>query len=152
VPDRLAARLSNGLALALVALACATPPRPLVDADQIAGARALDTSFRVKDRVAVPGPHGAEYTLPIGEYRPGHIDAEGVYYAAPQGLHERAGFAKRTVAGGVFVPLAGPQPWEHASIYIDRDDGRTLRVPIPPDLLDGPGALRFAVKGEEQGS
>src|SRR5262245_40462637 len=149
VPPRRRAPLL-ALVCALVASACAAPGRPLADADRIAGARALDTSYRVKDRVALPGPHGAEYVLPIGEYRPARIDEQGVYYAAPQGIAERAGFAKRSVAGGIYVPLAGAEPWERASLYVDRDDGRMLRVAIPTALLDSGGALRFAVKGEEQ--
>jgi len=139
------------LLLALLALACAAPPRPLADADRIAGARALDTSFRVKDRVTMPGPHGAEYALPIGEYRPTRIDEQGVFYAAPQGILERAGFSKRMVAGGIFVPNAPARPWERSLLYVDRDDGKTAMIPIEPSLLARPGgALRFAVKGEEQ--
>lgn len=152
MPSPLVAGLRMGLLLAPLALGCAARARPLVDADRIAGARALDTTFRVKDLVALPGPHGAEYVLPIGEYRPARIDEQGIYYAAPQGVEERAGFAKLKLAGGVFLPSAPAEPWEHASLYVDRDDGRTIWIPIPPSQLDQThGALRFAVKGEEQG-
>src|SRR5215468_2036576 len=146
MPPRRRPRSRVALALALLALGCAAAARPLVDADRIAGARALDTSFRVKDRVALTGAHGAEYLLPIGEYRPALIDAGGVYYASPQGILERTGFAKRTVAGGIFVPSGAADPWERAQVYVDREDGRMLKIAI--ERADG--ALRFAVKGEEQ--
>jgi hypothetical protein len=140
------------LLAALLALACATGGHPLTDSDRIAGARALDTSFRVKDRVAIPGPHGSEYLLPIGEYRPSSVDGDGIYYAAPQGVLEHAGFAKRAVPGGIFVPSGPGSPWEHALLYVLREDGRPMKIAIPAVDLDRPdGALRFAVKGEEQG-
>lgn len=148
----LVARILEACLLSLLAFGCTTPARPIVDADRIGGARALDTTFRVKDRVAVPGPHGAEYVLPIGEYRPARIDERGLYYASAQGILERAGFAKRTVGGGIFVPSATATPWERAFVYVDRDDGRLAMIPIPAALLGHPdGPLRFAVKGEEQG-
>lgn len=151
MPAQAVNRLVTGLLLALLALGCAAPPRPLTDADRIAGARALDTSFRVKDRVTMPGPYGAEYVLPIGEYRPARIDEEGIFYAAPQGILERAGFSKRLVAGGIFVPNTAVRPWDHPMIYVDRDDGRTAKIPITPSFASGDrGVLRFAVDGEEQ--
>jgi hypothetical protein len=137
-------------ALALAALACAPALRPLADEDTVAGARALDTSYRVKDRVAVPGPNGREYVLPIGEYRPLHADAEGILYAAPLGVTERAGFSKRTVAGGLEVANEPGRPYERPSLWVDGGDGRIRKLPLPASAVGRYGdALVFAVDGEE---
>jgi len=138
------------LLLCLAGLACAATWRPLTDADTIAGARALDTSYRVKDRVTVPAPLAREYVLPVGEYRPAHADDEGVFYASPSGVIERAGFAKRVVPGGIYVAYGPGRPFESPLIYVDPDDGSVSKLPLPPSTLRGYGqTLAFAVNGEE---
>jgi hypothetical protein len=135
--------------LALLALACAAPPRPLTDADRIAGSRALDTSYRVKDRLTVPG-RAREYVLPIGEYRPRQADEEGIFYAAPNGLVERAGFSKRVVGGGLHVALGPGRPFEHPTLWVDRGGGRLEKVALPDSVARRYGeTLVFAVDGEE---
>jgi hypothetical protein len=68
------ARTGARALLALAALACAAPPGPVTEADTVAGRPALDTSYRVKERVSVPARMAREYLLPIGEYRPRHAD------------------------------------------------------------------------------
>jgi len=134
----------------LAALACAATWRPLTDADTIAGARALDTSYRVKDRVTVPAPLAKEYVLPIGEYRPAHADDEGIFYASPQGVIERAGFAKRVVPGGIYVAYGPGRPFETPLLYVEPEGSEVSKLPFPPSTLRGYGAtLAFAVKGEE---
>ncbi len=138
-----------GLLLCLAALACASALRPLTDADAIAGARALDTSYRVKDRVTVPGPETREYVLPVGEYRPRHADDEGIFYASASGVIERAGFSKRIVAGGIYVANAPGRPFEHPLLYVELD-GDVAKLPLPQAVLRGYGStLAFAVDGEE---
>jgi hypothetical protein len=138
------------LLLCLAALACAAALRPLTDADSIAGARALDTSYRVKDRVTVPGPQAREYVLPVGEYRPKHADGEGIFYASPSGVIERAGFAKHVVPGGIYVADGPGRPFESPLLYVEPDDGGVSKLPLPASALRGYGAtLAFAVKGEE---
>ena len=138
-------------ALLLAALACAAGVRPLSEADTIAGARALDTSYRVKDALSVAGPEGREYVLPVGEYRPRHADAEGILYASPTGVIERAGFSKRSVAGGVYVAIAPGRAFLRPSLWFDRGSGRIARLPLPAAALGRYGdALVFAVGGEEQ--
>lgn len=138
-------------ALLVATLACAWGARPLTDEDTIAGIRALDTSFRVKDPIAVPGPAGREYTLPVGEYRPSHADAQGVLYASPMGVLERAGFSKRTIPGGIHVAELPGNPWERPSLWIERTRGRIEKLPLPANALDRYGdALVFAVDGEER--
>lgn len=137
------------LCLCLAALACAPSLRPLTDADAIAGARALDTSYRVKDRLTVPGPETREYLLPIGEYRPRHADDEGIFYASPGGVLERAGFSKRAVAGGIYVASGPGRPYERPLLYVELGDD-VAKLPLPPAVLRGYGkALVFAVDGEE---
>ena len=144
-------RLRRLAAPLLAALACAAGLRPLSDADTIAGARALDTSYRVKDALSIAGPEGREYLLPVGEYRPRQADAEGILYASPTGVIERAGFSKRSVAGGVYVPIGPGRAFEHPSLWIDRGNGRIARLPLPAATLGRYGdALVFAVAGEEQ--
>jgi len=138
-------------ALLLAALACAAGVRPLTEEDTITGVRALDTSYRVKDPVTVAGPNGREYVLPVGEYRPTHADAEGILYASPTGVTERAGFSKRAVPGGVYVANVPGRPFERPSLWIDRGNGRIARLPLPGAALGRYGdALVFAVGGEEQ--
>ena len=142
----------RGLVAALVvALGCAAGVRPLTPEDTIAGARALDTSYRVKDSLVVAGPQGREYLLPVGEYRPKEADARGELYAAPMGVTERAGFSKRSVPGGIWVANTPGRPFEHPSLWIDRGRGRIERLPLPASALGRYGdALVFAVDGEEQ--
>ena len=140
----------EALLLCLVALACASPPRTLTGEDRIAGARALDTSYRVKEKVAVPARKALEYVLPVGEYRPRHADDEGIFYASPTGITERAGFSKRVVAGGVYVALAPDRAFQHPSVYVERSDGSVTRFAIPASVLRRYGdVLAFAVAGEE---
>jgi hypothetical protein len=136
--------------LACALLACAAALRPLTDEDVIAGARALDTSYRVKDRVTVPGPNGIEYVLPIGEYRPVHADADGILYAAPAGVTERAGFSRHPVPGGIHVANAPGRPFERPSLWAEGPGGRIRKLPLPASALGRYGdALVFAVDGEE---
>jgi hypothetical protein len=150
VATRLAASHGAAWLLCLAALACASPPRPLTGDDRVAGARALDTTYRVKDQVIVPAPRQLEYVLPIGEYHPRHADDEGVFYASPTGITERAGFSKRVVAGGVYVALAPGRAFEHPLVYVERSDGSVTRLPMPAAALRRYGdALAFAVNGEE---
>jgi hypothetical protein len=140
---------SAGLLVCLVGLACAPSLRAVSVEDSIAGKPALDTSYRVKDLVTVPGPETREYVLPIGEYRPKHADDEGIFYAAPGGVLERAGFSKRAVAGGIYVANAPGRPYERPLLYVERD-GDVEKLPLPPVVLRGYGrALAFAVDGEE---
>jgi hypothetical protein len=150
----LAARLVGvrglGLSLCLGALACAASMRPVTETDTIAGARALDTSFRVKDRLAVPAARAREYILPVGEYRPTRADQEGIFYASPAGILERAGFSKRVLAGGIHVANA-PGSYAHPSLYVELGDGRVEKLPMPAEVLQGYGELlSFAVNGEER--
>jgi len=152
-PARRAAALlacrATALLACLVALACAPALRPLTGEDAIAGKRALDTSYRVKDRVTVPGPE-REYLLPIGEYRPKQADEEGIFYASPGGVVERAGFSKRVVAGGIYVANAPGRPFEHPLLWVELDEDRIAKLPLPPAVLRGYGrVLAFAVDGEE---
>jgi hypothetical protein len=148
-PARVPLRVRLGLLLCLAALACAPALRPLTDADAIAGKRALHTSYRVKERLAVPGPETREYLLPIGEYRPKHADETGIFYASPGGVVERAGFSKRVVPGGIYVANAPGRPFERPLLYVDLD-GRVSKLPLPPAALRGYGTiLAFAVDGEE---
>jgi hypothetical protein len=138
------------LLVGIAALACAAGWRPLTDADAIAGARALDTSYRVKDRVTVPAPQAREYVLPVGEDRPKHADDEGIFYASPSGVIERAGFAKHVVPGGIYVADGPGRPFESPLLYVEPDDGGVSKLPLPASALRGYGAtLAFAVKGEE---
>jgi hypothetical protein len=147
---QLAGARGAGLLVCAVALACASPPRPVTGEDRIAGARALDTSYRVKDQVIVPAPDAVEYVLPVGEYRPRHADDEGIFYAAPTGLTERAGFSKRVVPGGIYVASAPGRPFEHPAVWVERSDGRVVRLAMPGSALRRFGAvLAFAVDGEE---
>ena len=147
-PGRAFPRLAAPL---LAALACAAGMRPLTGEDVVAGARAHDTSYRVKERVTVPGPHGREYVLPIGEYRPRGADDAGVLYASPTGVIERAGFSKRSVPGGVWVELGPGQPYQRPALWIERGRGGIERLPLPVSALSRYGdALVFAVGGEEQ--
>jgi len=144
-----ARRCVAALLACLAALACAPSLRPLTDEDAIAGKRALDTSYRVKDRVTVPGPETREYVLPIGEYRPKKADEEGIFYASPGGVVERAGFSKRVVAGGIYVANAPGRPFERPQLYVELDD-KVAKLPLPPSALRGYGTvLAFAVDGEE---
>ena len=144
-----AARRAAALLTCLAALACAPALRPLTDEDAIVGKRALDTSYRVKDRVTVPGPETREYVLPIGEYRPKQADEEGIFYASPGGVVERAGFSKRVVAGGIYVANAPGRPFERPLLYVELD-GKVAKLPLPPSALRGYGkVLAFAVDGEE---
>ena len=139
-----------GACMLLVMLACAAPPRPVTDLDTIAGARALDTSYRVKDRVTVPAREAREYVLPIGEYRPRHADEQGIFYASPNGLIERAGFSKRVVGGGLHVALGSERPYEHPTLYVDLGDGNLKKIPLPESVARRYGeTLVFAVNGEE---
>jgi hypothetical protein len=143
--------LRRSTALLLVALGCAAGLRPLTDEDVIAGARALDTTYRVKDLVRVAGPKGSEFVLPVGEYRPSQIDAAGVLYAAPTGVLERAGFSKHAVQGGVYVENTPGHPYLRPSLWIERGRGKLLRIPLPASALRRYGdALVFAVDGKEQ--
>jgi hypothetical protein len=138
-------------ALLLVALGCASGLRPLTDEDVIAGARALDTTYRVKDLVRVVGPEGSEYVLPVGEYRPSQIDAAGVLYASPKGVMERAGFSKHAVPGGVYVENTPGRPYVRPSLWVERGRGKLVRIPLPASALSRYGdALVFAVDGKEQ--
>jgi hypothetical protein len=138
------------LLVGIAALACAAGWRPLTDADAIAGARALDTSYRVKDRVTVPAPQAREYVLPVGEYRPKHADDEGIFYASPSGVMERAGFAKRVVPGGIYVASGPSRSFESPLLYVEPDGGGVSKLPLPASALQGYGTtLAFAVKGEE---
>ncbi len=138
------------LLLGLAVLACASALRPLTDADSIAGARALDTSYRVKDRVTVPAPQAREYVLPVGEYRPKRSDGEGIFYASPGGVMERAGFAKRIVPGGIYVANGPGRSFESPLLYVEPDGGGVSKLPLPVSALRGYGTtLAFAVKGEE---
>lgn len=137
-------------ALACAALACAAGLRPLTDEDRIAGAHALDTSYRVKDRVTVPGPSGIEYVLPIGEYRPVHADADGILYAAPTGVTERAGFSRHPIPGGIHVATEPGRAFERPSLWVEATKGRIRKLPLPASVLGRYGdALAFAVDGEE---
>jgi hypothetical protein len=140
-----------GIASLLLGLACAAGLRPLTDEDTIAGARALDISYRVKDLVRVVAPTGREYVLPVGEYRPRSADATGVLYAAPKGVMEVAGFSKHPVPGGVYVANAPGRPYESPSLWIEQRRGKIKRLPLPAAALSRYGdALVFAVDGEEQ--
>jgi hypothetical protein len=140
-----------GIAALLLALACSAGLRPLTVEDTIVGARALDTSYRVKDPVRVVGPTGREYVLPVGEYRPRSADAAGILYEAPKGVVERAGFSKRPLPGGVYVANAPGRPYESPSLWIERSRGKITRLPLPAAALSRYGdALVFAVDGEEQ--
>lgn len=144
-------RLPRLASLLVAALACAAGMRPLGDEDLLAGVRAQDTSYRVKERVTAPAPHGREYVLPIGEYRPRGADGAGVLYASPTGVIERAGFAKRSVPGGVWVELGPGRPFERPALWLDRGSGRIERLPLPVSALSRYGdALVFAVDGQEQ--
>jgi hypothetical protein len=149
-PADLAGAGLAGLVLCVVALACASPPRPVTGEDRIAGAPALETSYRVKDQVIVSASSAVEYVLPVGEYRPRHADDEGIFYAAPTGLLERAGFSKRVVPGGIYVASGPGRPFEHPAVYVERSDGRVVRLPMPGSALRRYGAaFAFAVGGEE---
>ncbi len=140
-----------GIAALLLALACAAGLRPLTDEDTIAGVRALDTSYRVKDLVRVVAPTGRHYVLPVGEYRPRNADASGVFYEAPTGVIEIAGFSKHPLPGGVYVANTPGRPFESPSLWIERGRGKITRFPLPAAALSRYGdALVFAVKGEEQ--
>jgi hypothetical protein len=140
-----------GIAALLLALACAVGLRPLTDEDTIAGVRALDTSYRVKDLVRVVAPTGRQYILPVGEYRPRSADATGVLYEAPTGVIEIAGFSKHPLPGGVYVANGPGRPFENPSLWIERGRGRITRLPLPAAALSRYGdALVFAVDGEEQ--
>ena len=147
-PRRLAALLGCALGLAL---ACAAGIRPLGDEDALAGFRVLDTSYRVKELVRAPGPQGREYVLPIGEYRPRGADDAGVLYAAPTGVVERAGFAKRSLPGGIWLELGPGATFRRPALWIELGRGRIERLPLPVSALSRYGdALVFAVGGEEQ--
>jgi hypothetical protein len=135
---------------ALAALACASPPRPVTDADLIAGERALDTSYRVKNRFVVIAPAKIEYVLPVGEYRPALADEEGVYYAAPSGIREHAGFSKRSVKGGLYAPWGSEAALARPELYVERPDGRIAKMPLPAAALRAWGKdLGFAVRGRD---
>jgi len=139
--------LSAGLALAL---ACAAAPRPLADADSLAGMRALDASYRVKDVFVVRAPGQVEYVLPIGEYRPVLVDDEGVYFAAPSGILERAGFSKRSVGGGLFAASGSEAALARPLLYVERPNGRLAKLALPPAVLGAWGDdLCFALEGRE---
>jgi len=141
----------GSLALLLLALGCAPGLRPLTAEDTIAGFRALDTSYRVKDPLTVVGPNGSEYILLVGEYRPKHADAAGVLYASPRGVMERAGFAKHALPGGVYVGNAPGRPYLEPSLWVEHRRGKLTRLPLPASALSRYGdALVFAVDGEEQ--
>jgi hypothetical protein len=140
-----------GIAALLLALACAAGLRPLTDEDTIAGVRALDTSYRVKDLVRVVAPAGRHYVLPVGEYRPRNADASGVLYEAPTGVMEIAGFSKHPVPGGVYVANAPGRPYESPSLWIEQRRGRIKMLPLPVAALSRYGdVLVFAVDGEER--
>lgn len=142
--------LGAGFGLAALALACAAPPRPLADADTIAGKRALDATYRVKERFVVRTPAQVEYVLPVGEYRPVLVDDEGVYFAAPAGILERAGFSKRTVAGGLFAAAGSEAALARPLLYVERPNGNLAKLALPADVLRAWGDdLCFALKGRE---
>jgi hypothetical protein len=142
--------LAAGLGLAALALACAAPPRPLVEADSLGGVRALDASYRVKDRFSVRTSAQVEYLLPVGEYRPVLVDDEGVYFAAPSGILERAGFSKRSVAGGLFAASGSEAAIARPMLYVERPNGNLAKLPLPAAVLGAWGdGLSFAVKGRE---
>jgi hypothetical protein len=139
------------IAALLLGLACAAGLRPLTDEDTIAGVRALDTSYRVKDLLRVVAPAGWQYVLPVGEYRPRNADATGILYEAPTGVMEIAGFSKHPVPGGVYVANAPGRPYESPSVWIEQRRGKIKLFPLPAAALSRYGdALVFAVNGEEQ--
>jgi len=149
--SRPGAGLALSTALLLATLSCAAGMRPLDDDDVLAGARVQDTSYRVKERLTVPGPQGREYVLPIGEYHPRGADSAGVLYASPTGVGERAGFSKRSVPGGIWVELAPGRPFLRPALWIERGRGKIERLPLPVSVLSRYGdALVFAVGGDER--
>ena len=116
----------------------------------MAGERALDTSYRVKNRFVVIAPAKIEYLLPVGEYRAVLADDAGVYYAAPSGIVEQAGFSKRSVNGGLYAAWGSEAALAPPQLYVERPDGRLAKLPLPAAALHAWGKdLSFAVKGRE---
>lgn len=114
-------------------------------------ARALDTSFRVFQEIVVPAPFGQEYILPVGEYRPTHVDGHGVFYASPSGVIARKGTEQRALTGGIHMASQPGRYDSFPSLYVDFGSGTYWKLPLPDEVRAASYGTRvvFVVNGQE---
>jgi hypothetical protein len=135
----------------LLIVGCAASQRPIQDSDRIGSARALDTAFRVVHEIVVPAPLGIDYVLPVGEYRPTHIDVHGIFYASPTGVTARKGDEHHVLPGGIHMASRPGRYDSFPSLYVDFGSGTFSKYPLPEDLaaqVYGTSVV-FVVGGEE---
>jgi hypothetical protein len=137
-------------AAVLSAVGCAGWARPIRETDVIGSGPAVETTFRVKERLAVAVPFGRVFILPPGEYRPTHIDRHGVFYASPTGVTERQGDSERQIMGGIHQPTEVGTYYSFPSLFVDLGDGSYSKYPLPAEVIRGYGRLFvFTRNGQE---
>ena len=127
------------VALALAVLACTSGVRPITSSDVLGGGTALDTTIRMKRECSV-SIVGRTFILPIGEYRPTHVDSNGVFYAAPSGVTTHRGGAQQRIPGGIHMPNAGGRYYSFFSMWVALGEGDFSKLQLPNECWKPYGA------------
>ncbi|MCX5734573.1 MAG: tetratricopeptide repeat protein [candidate division NC10 bacterium] len=128
-----------GLSSVFVLNACASGLHPVTPSDILGGGPAIETTLLVKHECSLSAG-GREFRLPVGEYRPIHVDAHGVLYAAPGGVQTKRGDKVWRIPGGIHFPNSAGQYYSFLSMWVALTEGDVSKLRLPTECAKPDGS------------